>query len=628
MPRGRSRNGGPGRLRDRTRTVVDEPVDEPIAPPPVYQVPPTQPPPEPTGETDVVMQVEENGGAAYTDQPDLWESGGDAGLTYIPSTYDYGGMAMIDDPTVGISDPNPEAIGSPTEPPPVIQVPPSPPTGTLMPPPTEPGEIAGEPIVRGDPNAPALGSLYPVQPETEAAQAAPAVTATEAGVTEAEAATADAYGAGAQQAEAGVVEGGPTEMSAAQQMADITAQDSPLMARARQQGLQTAARRGLLNSTISAQAAMGSMVDKALPLAQQDAATATQLAQSAADRETQVSGLNAQLGTDVSKFNAQQLNEAEKINAQMQTAVSQGNAQAYNAAQQQLADLQTRADLTHADQTFRASTQYANERNQMTMQTQQAISDLNKQFLAGSQAIDLAQIQGQYNNLIAQNEGAARIFDSYLSGMASIMANKDIDPARVAQYVQTQLGQMEGALQFLQDLNNFNLGDFSWGSGGYNPGGTGTGGGGGGTDGGGGGGGGPTCFEAGTCFRMADGSVKKIEDIKSADEMERGGRVFFAISGDGTQETWFDADGIHVTGSHAIKKDGIWMRVRDAGFEQIETIDTFYTLINENHRMVAENGQVFADYDEVDLDGTGWSEYAIDKLNGKTDKPFRGELAA
>lgn len=564
--------------------------------------------------------------------------GGGGGGTY-PGGYtapiDYTGLTYTPPEPTGVADPTPEPIPAPTEsitgePEPVIQVPPSPAPGTFTaaaPVATEPGEIAGEPIVRGDPESPTLGSLYPVQPGTEAAQAAPAVTATEAGVTEAEAAQAGAYGATAEQAAAGVVEGGPTEMSAAQQLADITAQDSPLMARARQQGLQTAARRGLLNSTISAQAAMGQMVDKALPLAQQDAATALQLAQSAADRETQVSALNAQLGTDVSKFNAAQLNEAERLNAQMQTAISQGNAEAYNRAQMQLADLQTRADLTHADQQFRASSQYANERNQMTMQTQQAISELNKQFLAGSQAIDLAQIQGQYNALIAQNESAARIFDSYLSGMASIMANKDIDPARVAQYVQTQLRQVEGSLQFIQDLNNFDLGEFTiTDQGGYTPGGAGGGGGGGGGTGG--GGGGPRCFEAGTCFRMADGSLKKIEDIKAKDEMELGGRVYFAVSGDGTQETWFDADGIHVTGSHAIKKDGVWMRVRDAGFEQIETRDTFYTLINENHRMVAENGQVFADYDEVDLRETGWEQYSIDTLNGQADEKFRGDQAA
>jgi len=322
--------------------------------------------------------------------------------------------------------------------------------------------------VRGDESSPLLGDLYQGMPDLAAASAPSAVDATQANVTDATAGVAGATGANAGQATASQVLGGPSVMSAAQQLSNITSQSSPLMQRAKQEGVLTAARRGLGNSSIAAQAAQGVMVDKALPLAQQDAAAAVSIAQANADRETQVSTLNAQLGTDVSKFNAAQLNQAEQLNAQMQTAVSQGNAQAYNAAAQQFADLQTRADLTNADQQFKASSQYAAERNQMASQLQTQIADLNKQYLVGSQAIDLAQIQGKYQNLIAQNESAARIFDSYLSGMASIMSNPDISPDRVAQYVQGQLTQVEGAMQFMQDLNNLDLNEFTIGPGGYN----------------------------------------------------------------------------------------------------------------------------------------------------------------
>ena len=110
--------------------------------------------------------------------------------------------------------------------------------------------IGYQPIIRGEPTSPALQTLYPAGvPPTEAAEAAPAVQATGAQTLFADAAqVAGTPGATAQQAQAGQVVGGPTEMSAAQQMADITAQDSPLMRQARQQGLQTAARRGLLGS--------------------------------------------------------------------------------------------------------------------------------------------------------------------------------------------------------------------------------------------------------------------------------------------------------------------------------------------------------------------------------------------
>jgi hypothetical protein len=52
----------------------------------------------------------------------------------------------------------------------------------------------------------------------------------------------------------------------------ILSKDSPLMQRAATQGMQYANSRGLLNSTMAAGAAQGAMIDRAFPIAQQDAA--------------------------------------------------------------------------------------------------------------------------------------------------------------------------------------------------------------------------------------------------------------------------------------------------------------------------------------------------------------------
>ena len=52
--------------------------------------------------------------------------------------------------------------------------------------------------------------------------------------------------------------------------------------------------------------------------------------------------------------------------------------------------------------------------------------------------------------------------------MSNIMSNPDISPSRVAQYVQGQLVQVEGALQFMQDLNNLDLAEFTLGPQGFN----------------------------------------------------------------------------------------------------------------------------------------------------------------
>lgn len=52
---------------------------------------------------------------------------------------------------------------------------------------------------------------------------------------------------------------------------------SPLLERARQEGLRTANRRGLANSSIAAEASQNAMIDAMLPIAQQDAQTAADI---------------------------------------------------------------------------------------------------------------------------------------------------------------------------------------------------------------------------------------------------------------------------------------------------------------------------------------------------------------
>jgi S-adenosylmethionine/arginine decarboxylase-like enzyme len=273
------------------------------------------------------------------------------------------------------------------------------------------------------------------------------------------------------------------EMTVAGQLHDITSGDSPLMALARQQGLLSAGRRGLMNSSIAAQAAQAAVVNAALPIAQQDATThlrAAEANQQSLNRalefgasaenvaelqnsieKNKMDALNAQLGTDVSKFNAEQLNEAETLAAQMKTAVSQQNADAYNKAQQQFADLQAKADMMALEQTFAASQQSTAATNKINQQVVQAITDLNKQYLAGTQAIDIAQINGQFSNLISQNEAAAKIYDAYFDGVSAIMSNKDIAPQKAAQYIQAQLKQLQGALTYIREMNQANLGSFT-----------------------------------------------------------------------------------------------------------------------------------------------------------------------
>ena len=129
--------------------------------------------------------------------------------------------------------------------------------------------------------------------------------------------------------------------------------------------------------------------------------------------------------------------------------------------------------------------------------------------------------------------------------------------------------------------------------------------------------GGSSCFAAGTKFIMEDGTTKNIEDIKIGDKLKLGGRVYSTIQGDGLIETWYNYGTTKVTGNHAIFENGEWKRVKDAkeAIPALHKEEILYTLINENHRMVAEDGVVYTDYDEVD--NTGIEEDLLIQLNGQ-----------
>lgn len=132
-------------------------------------------------------------------------------------------------------------------------------------------------------------------------------------------------------------------------------------------------------------------------------------------------------------------------------------------------------------------------------------------------------------------------------------------------------------------------------------------------------GGGGGCFVYGQQFRMVDGSLKEVQDIMPGDIMEAGGKVYQAIVGDGNAEEWYDVNGIAVTGHHGIFKDGVWMRVRNAGYNLVQGADIYYVVANERHKMITENGQMFGDFQEVDYMSTGWDDWVIEKLNGRSD---------
>ena len=328
---------------------------------------------------------------------------------------------------------------------------------------------------------PAIATATPGR--TRAAQAsAPApvtsqdATASYTGTRDAAAASGAASGYGAETI------ADDSRMMSGDQLNKITSQDSPNMRRAASQGLLAAGKRGLENSSIAAGAAQGAMVDRATPLALQDAQTVFQQARANQDATNRASefgaaetnrmtALNTQLETDVNVSNARAENEINMLNSQLETAVSQGNAEAANRIRTRMAELetevslnnaqsQTNVNLANADAETRTALENANAENQMRAQVLQANASLNEQFMRGEQAIDLATIQGRYQQLISSNETASRLYDSYFNSIGQAMANKDITPDRVAQYVNVQQSMLEAGLRMMDTMNTLDLGAF------------------------------------------------------------------------------------------------------------------------------------------------------------------------
>lgn len=109
------------------------------------------------------------------------------------------------------------------------------------------------------------------------------------------------------------------------------------------------------------------------------------------------------------------------------------------------------------------------------------------------------------------------------------------------------------------------------------------------------------CFLKGELFILADGSLKKIEDITVYDSLLGGGKTF--ATAQFTSFEMYSYRGIIVAGSHAVLEGSTWKRVRDSEFAtRTPWFDgsIVHVVWNEEHRMYHASGVIFSDYAETD----------------------------
>lgn len=230
------------------------------------------------------------------------------------------------------------------------------------------------------------------------------------------------------------------------QLNDILSQDSPLMQLARQDGINMANNRGLMNSSLAAGASMAEMARQASPLAQQQA-----------EAERQAAAQNQTLESSRLEQNAGREQQTNLFNADEQnTATSQ---EFGTEAQRRLANsgLETQTNLTNAGM----ANDLLNSDRQRTMSynLQQLAGDQDyaKQKLASDRAIDLANIEGQYKMLISENDTAARMFDSTYKSIADIMGNDKIYADEASAKVNYLIQNMEAMMETLLAFESFDF---------------------------------------------------------------------------------------------------------------------------------------------------------------------------
>ena len=193
------------------------------------------------------------------------------------------------------------------------------------------------------------------------------------------------------------------EETAQYQLNQILDPNSPLMQRARTQGMQFANQRGLLNSSLAAQAAQTAMLDSAVPLAQQDARTFAEAAGQITDIEGRAGLQDAALGTDVSKFNVSETNVTNRFNAESLNQAGAFNANAANTSIQNFLERESRRLLQDDAQLFTA------EQNQADRELRNYLQERQFDFQGSENALDR-----ELQEKLQQNDQAFRSSEAQL----------------------------------------------------------------------------------------------------------------------------------------------------------------------------------------------------------------------
>lgn len=233
------------------------------------------------------------------------------------------------------------------------------------------------------------------------------------------------------------------EMSS-NQMRDILSQDGALMQLAAQDGIDIANRVGMRNSSLAAGSMQREMARAATPLALQQA-----------DVQNRTGMQNQSIESNRQQFNAGQDQQNNQFNAANENAAESQEFQSEAQRRDANAARQTQVSTANAGMANQVMESDRNREFQYNMQQLSGDQDFAKQSLAADRAIDMANIEGQYNMLISDNAAASSMVQSTYDAMADILSNPDIfgdEASEKVNFLVSNLTSMLDGLLAFEDL--------------------------------------------------------------------------------------------------------------------------------------------------------------------------------
>lgn len=246
------------------------------------------------------------------------------------------------------------------------------------------------------------------------------------------------------------------------QLDSVLAQNSPILQRARQQGLEAANARGLVNSSMGVQAGEAALLDQALRIATPDAGTFAAAGQFNTRELNQAGSENMAATNTAGQFNAGAQNDVTQRNADRSLTALRDNAAAVNAAVNADAGRQLQADLAQREGLIRASLQDADAgtRERLLALDAQATADRQAAAQAAEQAgrvtlanmdaqsrLQLAEVEAKYRTQMQASQSGSSLYSQMIQSIGSVLQDTGLDAGAKQNAINQITGLMDQAIK-------------------------------------------------------------------------------------------------------------------------------------------------------------------------------------